>query len=295
MKTNHLPFLLLYSVCILLATPGCNSPAPTPPAEGVKEEWISLFNGKNLDGWSPKITGHDLNDNYQNTFVVEDSLLKVKYDGYKEFGNKFGHLFYKDPFSWYRLRVEYRFTGEQVPGAPDWAFRNSGVMLHCQPPATMTKDQDFPLCVEAQFLGGDGEHERSTLNLCTPGTNVVMHDSLITEHCISSSSKTYHGDQWVTAEFLVLGDSLIQHIVDGQVVMSYSKPQIGGGAVSNFDPAVMKEGSLLSGGYLSLQSESHPIHFRKVELLNLEGCTDPKAKNYQPWCVKSKTGACVYE
>ena len=83
-----------------------------------KEEWITLFNGRDLSGWTPKITGHVLGDNFGNTFRVEDGLLKVRYDQYKSFGSKFGHLFYKDSFSYYRLVVEYRFVGEQAPGGP---------------------------------------------------------------------------------------------------------------------------------------------------------------------------------
>lgn len=248
----------------LTARQGCGEAGH--PKQGA---WISLFNGKNLEGWDIKIAGHELNDNYQNTFVVEDGMIKVQYSGYKDFGGRYGHLFYRKPFSHYRLRVEYRFVGEQAPGGEGWALRNSGVMLHGQSAASMWKDQDFPISIEAQFLGGDGVHERHTSNLCTPGTNVVRNGRLETAHCMDSSSKTYHGDQWVTAEFLVLGDSLIQHILEGEVVMEYSKPQIGDGVVNNYDPAVKIDGKLLSGGTISLQSESHPIQFRKVELLDL--------------------------
>ena len=259
-----------------------------------QEEWIALFNGKNLDGWDVKINGYGLNDNYRNTFIVEDGLMKVNYDGYDDFGERYGHIFYREPFSYYRILVEYRFVGEQVSGGENWAYRNSGIMFHSQFAQSMGKDQDFPISLEAQLLGGDGENERPTLNLCTPGTNVVIDGKLITEHCITSRSKTYHGDQWVTAELLVLGDSLMQHISEGKVVFQYSKPQIGGGAVSNYDPAIKINGQALNGGYISLQSESHPIHFRKVELLNLEGCMDSKATNYKVYYIKSKNGDCKY-
>jgi len=260
-----------------------------------KEEWIALFNGKNLDGWDVKINGYGLNDNYRNTFIVEDGLMKVNYDGYDDFGKRYGHIFYREPFSHYRIRVEYRFVGEQVSGGEDWAYRNSGIMFHGQSAQSMGKDQNFPISLEAQLLGGDGENERPTLNLCTPGTNVVIDGKLITEHCITSRSKTYHGDQWVIAELLVLGDSLMQHISEGKVVFQYSKPQIGGGAVSNYDQAIKINGQAINGGYISLQSESHPIHFRKVELLNLEGCMDSKATNYKVYYIKSKNGECKYE
>jgi len=239
--------------------------------------WISLFNGKDLNDWTVKITKHELNDNFANTFRVENGVMKVSYDGYKTFDGQFGHIFYKKPFSAYLLRIEYRFVGEQVEGGPDWALRNSGAMLHGQDPKTMLRDQDFPISIEAQLLGGDGVNERSTGNLCTPGTQVEIDGKLYTPHCINSNSKTYSGDQWVRAEFLVLGDSIVHHIIEGDTVLTYEKPQIGGDGVSNFDPEVKKDGPLKSG-FISLQSESHPIEFRKVDLLDLEPYMHNKAK-----------------
>ncbi len=231
--------------------------------------WMQLFNGKDLSGWSPKITGYPFKENFGNTFSVENGVMKVKYDAYDTFNERFGHIFYKNKYGYYLMQVEYRFTGDQVKGGPGWAYRNSGVMIHCQAPETMGLKQDFPISLEVQLLGGNGKDERPTGNLCTPGTNVVMNGKLQTNHCFNSTSKTYHGDQWVTVQVLVLGDSLIQHIVEGKVVMQYEQPQIGNGNVSNFDPAVKKDGMLLKEGYISLQSESHPVEFRKVELFDL--------------------------
>jgi len=179
-------------------------------------------------------------------------------------------MFYKLPFSSYLLAVEYRFTGEQAKGGPEWAFRNSGAMIHCQSPESMGLKQDFPISIEVQLLGGNGKDERHTANLCTPGTNVVFDGKLFTNHCIDSKSKTYHGDQWVSITVLVLGDSIVKHIVEGDTVLVYEKPQIGDGNVSNYDPKEKVDGQLLKKGYISLQSESHPIEFRKVELFDLE-------------------------
>jgi Domain of Unknown Function (DUF1080) len=258
------------------------------------KEWIQLFNGKNLDGWDVKIAGYDLNDNFGDTFRVENGLLKVVYDKnkYERFDNRFGHLFYRDKFSYYIIGVEYRFVGEQAPEGPAWALRNSGIMIHSQSARSMTKQQDFPISIEVQLLGGTGKGERTTANLCTPGTNVVMNGSLVTQHCINSTSRTYDGDQWVRVEVMVLGDSQIKHILEGKTVIAYEKPQIGGGVVNNFDEQVKKDGTLLTEGYIALQSESHPIEFRKVELLNLVGCTDPKASNFKSYYVKSDNSKC---
>ncbi len=221
-----------------------------------EEKWIQLFNGKDLKDWKVKITGHELGDNFGNTFRVEDGLLKVSYDKYKKFGGKFGHLFYKTPFSHYIIRIEYRFTGKQCPGGPGWARRNSGVMLHGQTPESMGKNQKFPDSIEVQFLGGFGKGKRPTANLCTPGTHVVMNGKLFKPHCVNSKSKTYHGDKWVTVEVEVRGGEVMKHKIDGQVVLEYTKPQL-------------NNGKILTGGSISLQSESHPIEFRKVELKKL--------------------------
>ncbi len=210
-----------------------------------------------------------MGDNYGDTFRVEDGLLKVCYDKYENFDNKFGHIFYKNKFSCYRLRLEYRFVGEQTPGGPEWAFRNSGAMLHCQSPESMGLNQSFPVSIEGQLLGGNGTDKRSTANLCTPGTHVMMKGKLIKAHCTSSKSKTYHGDQWVKVEFEVYGNGKIKHIVDGEVVLEYEQPQLDEGDADA--KKLIKDGKvMLSEGYISLQSESHPIEFRKVEILPLE-------------------------
>ncbi len=232
-----------------------------------KEEWIQLFNGKNLDNWVIKIKGHPLGENYNNTFRVEDGILKVSYDKYEKFDENYGHIYYYNPFSYYKIRVEYRFTGEQCPGGPSWAFRNNGIMFHCQSPESIKLDQDFPVSIEAQLLGGDGVSERTTMNVCTPGTHIVIDTSLVTNHCTNSKSKTFHGDVWVTAELVVYGDSIIHHIVNGDTVLTYSKPQIGGSNKPADYP--VPDGTLIKEGYIALQAESHPTEFRKVELLDL--------------------------
>jgi hypothetical protein len=255
-------FLSLVGIAAGLSAELRAADAPNPG------EWIPLFNGKNLDGWTPKITGYDLGENFANTFRVENGILRVAYDGYAEFGGKFGHLFYQEPFSNYVLRVEYRFVGRQTKGGPGWALRNSGMMLHCQPPASMAKAQDFPVSIEVQLLGGDGTNPRHTANLCTPGTHVVMGGQLIKQHCTDSRSKTFHGDQWVTAEVEVHGNVRIIHRVNGETVMEYEHPQLDDGD-GDAKKLIRGGNTMLHGGYISLQAESHPVEFRKVELRRL--------------------------
>lgn len=282
-----------------LAILAFQSPTPTTHAQKAKndpdkKEWRQLFNGKDLKDWKIKIRGYALGDNFGDTFRVENGVIRVGYEKYDQYNERFGHMFFKEKFSHYVIATEYRFLGEQCPGGPGWATRNSGIMLHCQSPESMGKDQDFPISIEAQLLGGLGKGSRTTANLCTPGTNVEMDGKLFTPHCINSKSKTYDGDQWVRAELLVDGDKQIKHMVNGETVLSYEKPQVGGGNVSGHDPAVKKDGMLLSEGYISLQSESHPIEFRKVELLNLVGCMDTKATNFKSYYLKADNSKCQY-
>lgn len=284
-KIAHLLF-----ICIVIGYSCASLPKGNPD----EKVWLPLFNGKDLSGWDIKIRGHELNDNYNETFIVKDGALTADYSNYENFNETFAHIFYDQPLSYYHLKTEYRFVGEQAPGGPGWAFRNNGLMIHSQSAASMGLDQDFPISIEVQLLGGSGEGERSTANLCTPGTHVNMNGQLHTPHCTNSTSNTFHGDQWVTAEVIALGDSLIIHIVEGDTVMRYTHPQIGGGVVSGYNEVMKEDGQPLTNGYIALQGESHPTQFRKIEVLNLEGCKDPKARNYKSYYVKGNDAACIY-
>lgn len=192
--------------------------------EASNSEWLTLFNGKNLEGWTVKINGEVLGDNYKNTFRAENGILRVNYDSYEKFDNKFGHLFYKTPFKNYRLRLKYRFVGNQINGGQAWATKNSGVMIHGQSPESMLLNQEFPISLEVQLLGGiDQSIPRSTGNLCTPGTHVFMEDKLITDHCNAANSKTYYGEEWVHLEIIV-DNGNITHKINGETVIRYANP-----------------------------------------------------------------------
>jgi Domain of Unknown Function (DUF1080) len=273
--------ILLYTSCV------------TTKSEADKKDWQTLFNSRDLKNWTVKIFHHEVGDNYGNTFRVEDGIMKVRYDQYDSFNNRYGHLYYDTPFSYYHLVVEYRFVGEWRKDAPSYTIKNSGVMFHSQDPRTMPKEQDWPISVEMQFLAGLGDGKpRPTGNMCSPGTDVVFKGQIDPRHCIESTSKTYEGEQWVRAELIVLGDSLITHIINGDTVLQYSKPQIGGGVANGFDPKIKQDGKLLSTGFIAMQSEGQPIDFRKVEILNLEGCMNPKSKYYRRYFVKDNVAKC---
>ena len=198
-------------------------------------------------------------------------------------------MFYRKKLSHFRLRVEYRFYGEQMKDGPTYAKLNSGVMFHSQAPETILKEQNWPISVEAQFLAGG----RTTMNVCTPGTEIHMNGQMVKAHCTNSTSKVYQGGEWVSIELEVLGSEHVRHRVDGQLVLEYERPMIGGGVANGFDPAIKKDGTVLEDGYIALQSESQPVEFRRVELLNLSGCMNPKAKNYRSYYVHRDDAGCV--
>jgi hypothetical protein len=233
--------------------------------------WIQLFNGRDVDDWIVKINHHDVGDNFGETFRVQDGILQVRYDKYGQFDDQFGHLFYKRPFSHYHLAIEYRFVGKLQPGAPEFADRNSGALLHAQDPKTILRDQNWPISIELQFLAGlDDGRPRATGNACTPGTNVYYRGRLVHDHVIPSAAKTYAPEKWVRAEAIVRGNGSFTHFINGGKVLEYSGPEIGGGVVEGYDLTVFVEGKPLNEGYVALQSEGQPIDFRKVELKVLE-------------------------
>lgn len=244
--------------------------------EKKEEKWVQLFNGKDLTGWSPKIRTFKAGENYKDTYRVQDGAITVSYDGYdakpEDKFDKFGHLFYTGKkFSNYRLRIEYRFTGEQINGGPGWAWRNSGVMIHSEGIDSMGVDQEFPSSLEVQFLGGSGKGERGTGNLCTPGTNVIMDGKLITKHTVEAKPQiTVNGDDWVNIEVEVHGNGVVKHFVNGQQVHAYEQAQLD--EKDEHSAKLIAEGvpKMISEGYICLQSESHPVQFRKVEILELD-------------------------
>lgn len=260
------------------------------------EDWKDLFNGQDINDWIVKIHHYDVDDNHANTFNVQDKMIRVSYGDYEgDFNDRFGHLYYKQPYSYFHLKMEYRFVGELHPGAPSYTILNSGVMFHSQDPRTMPVEQDWPISVEMQFLAGLEEGKpRPTGNMCSPGTEVIYNGKMYPGHCINSSSETYFGDQWVSAELIVHGDSMVYHLINGDTVLQYTEPQIGGGVVQRYDPTMKQDGKLLTEGFIALQSEGQPVDFRKIKLLNLEGCMDPKAKNYKDYYIKSNPRDCTY-
>ncbi len=282
------------AVVALLTIAPVDGRQTSAPAGGAADRraWIQLFNGRDLDGWVPKIKGYALGENYADTFRVENGNLKAAYDKYSTFDERYGHLFYRQKFSHYIIAAEYRFVGEQVAGGPGWALRNNGLMLHSQAPETIGKDQDFPISIEAQLLGGPPSGDRTTANVCTPGTEIFQNDVMVKGHCKNSMSETYRGDAWVRVEVEVLGADHVRHMIGGKTVLEYDSPQIGGGNVINFNPAVKIDGKPLSEGYIAIQGESHPTEFRKIELLNLSGCMKPGAANFKSYFVHRDDATC---
>ena len=257
--------------CLLLLTPTATSGEELSTARS-PSEWISLFNGKDLSGWTVKITGHPLGKNFADTFRVEEGILKVSYDDYKQFDKQYGHLYTNIPYAKYRLRMEYRFTGKMMPDAPKYVNLNSGLMIHSQSPQSLELDQHFPVSLEFQFLADEGNGKRATGNVCTPGTNLEIDGKLITQHIVKSSAPTFPAHEWVAIEIEVQGNEYVIHRVNGQEVLRYERPQIDpAGRVESADK-LLQAGALtqLSFGFIALQAEGQPVWFRNIELQPLE-------------------------
>ena len=258
----------IFGMALLLFVAACSDKSSIPVA-APEGKWVSLFNGKDLNDWTVKIAGHELNDNYQNTFRVEDGLLKVSYDGYDQFGRQFGSLFYNKRFSHYWIRAEYRFVGSQAAGAPSWAFKDSGIQFHSQSPASMRKDQEFPISVEFNLIGGR-IMKRTTGDVCRNGTNLKVDGIALSDMCSSMSDVTLRGDDWITVLAEVRGGSRIKQIVNGNLIVEYTDLTLD---EQNADAqTLLKSGAdaKLSEGFISVQSNSHPVEFRKIEMLPLE-------------------------
>ena len=239
--------------------------------DDIKEinDWETIFNGKDFDGWEIKIRGEELGNNFKNTFKVNDGSLKVSYENYQNFDDRFGHIFYtKSKFKNYHLSLEYKFSGEHLKGAPGWSIKNSGIMLHSQHPSTMLLDQDFPVSSEVQLLGGLGTGERSTANMCSPGIDVDINSEKAKYHCVNSNSKTYHNDDWLKVEVIVKSNNIVHHIVENDTVISYSNLRVGGDKIPENYLSRLSEP--LTDGYISLQSEGHPVEFRNIKIKILD-------------------------
>ena len=233
--------------------------------------WRPIFDGKSLKGWTPKIVGHPAGENFQNTFIVKDGAIQVSYAGYEMFGARFGHLFYKTPFSTYRLRFNYRVLEPSLPDTPGWARGNSGVMFHSQSAESMTLNQPFPVSVEFQILGADGPKPRPTGAVCTPGVSITISGVRQSIHCTNSSGPTIPNGTWTALELEIQPDGQVPEKINGVVVHRYADI-----ALDPADPmAAVDARRLIAGrggvlpvtaGYIALQSEGHPIEFKDIEV-----------------------------
>lgn len=238
------------------------------PVSQAQEEdgWISLFNGKDLEGWTVKVAKHPLGENPGELFRVEDGIMKVSYDEFGTFDSQFAHIFTNNAYSNYILRLDYLFTGTAVEDAQHWAKLNSGVMVHSQSPLSMSEEQGFPVSMEFQFLANDTTAGTQTGNACTPGTNVVMNGELVTDHIIDATSRLYPLEEWVSAEIEVRGGEEIIHRVNGKEVLRYQTPQLD---PSDSDAQALLDAGMpmrLSQGHIALQAESQPVWFRNIQI-----------------------------
>ncbi len=240
--------------------------APAP-----ETKWQRIFDGKTLDGWTPKITGRALGEDPLRMFTVHQGAIRVSHANYKKFGGEFGHLFWKAPLTAYRIRFDYRLFGEPLPGIQEWQAANSGLMFHAQAPATMRRDQDFPVSLEFQLLGIPRPKSEPSGNLCTPGTSVEIDGKRDAPHCILSSAPLLPVGRWTKAEVEVLPNGQITHFIDGKPVLHYAAVELDP-QDKDAQPLIVAAGGKvqLNQGYIALQSEGHQIEFRNIELQRLD-------------------------
>ncbi|MEM7371650.1 MAG: DUF1080 domain-containing protein [Bacteroidota bacterium] len=264
--TNLIRLFIPFLIFLMYCSPQAGQKESQEPETETNTQWVSLFNGQNLDGWIIKIKGYEAGDNYGNTFWVEDGILKVSYDEYDSFDQTFGGLHTAKSYTNYRLKVEYRFVGETAPGAPSWGFRDSGIQYHGQDPTSMAKDQNFPICLEYNLHGGNGIDERAVGQICANGTQVKLEGEYATDYCTPPQiERTLHGDQWVTAEIDVRGDT-VSHWVNGEKILTFTEPRFN--AEHELGKTFIREGDTkLRSGHISLQSNSHPIEFRRIDIM----------------------------
>ena len=253
---HHFMTMLLVLSLAAASFSACSAHA----AEPTVGKWIDIFNGKDLDGWTPKITGHALDENYADTFQVRDGLLTVSYDKYEKFDNKFGHLFYQHAFS-LPHPPQYRFTASRPSAAPA-GFRNSGIRVHCQDPATMTKDQNFLFRSRSNSSAATAVTNAPPAP-CTPGTRRQEWQARYQFHCINSTSDTFHGDQWVTAESKSAAAKSSD--ISSTARLFLNTPARSLTRAMAMPRAADNAGTMLSKGWISLQAESHPVQFRNIK------------------------------
>ena len=256
---------ILFALLSISPCKGADEPKASVPSNN---EWIALFNGKNLDGWTIKITKHPLGENFANTFRIEDGILKVSYDDYETFDDQYGHLYTNATYSHYIFRMEYRFTGKMMPDAPHYVNLNSGFMVHSQSPQSLRLDQNFPSSLELQFLADEGKGKRPTGNLCTPGTHVEQDGVLKTQHILKSSAPTFPAEEWVQAEIEVHGNDLLIHRINGVEVLRYQHPRLDPECTIAPASDLVSAGAdlMLSSGHIALQAEGQPVWFRNIEI-----------------------------
>lgn len=265
--------ILIVTGILFLVIQSVTSQPRAVKQKNADEGFKPIFNGKDLTGWTPKVTGYTVGENPLNGIHVEDGMIRFDYSNFEKFDGRFSHLFWKDKLSSYILRIEYRFIGEMLPDAPSYCFRNSGVMIHSQSAESMDIKQNWPVSLEAQFLGSTEKRKQLTANICTPGTTIMLKGTQTEQHCVLSSSKNYYDGEWVTVDIIVHGGKDIYHVIEGDTVMAYSHPLIGGNLLPENYP--VPAGTLLEDGYIALQGEGQPIDFRKVELKILKDEAKP--------------------
>jgi hypothetical protein len=270
--SSHFAGPLLCAIIAAFAC-GCAATVATTEHQQPARKWQPLFDGRTLNGWTPKVVGYPAGEDPLQTFRVKDGVIYVSYDKYGgKMDGRWAHLFYKEPFKAFHLSLDYRFVGEEMlPLRPTPV--NSGVMFDSQSPESMALGQGYPIAVEGQLLGAyPAGPPRFNGSFCTMGTKIFGQDKDL-GHCVASSVAPASMGTWVHYELEVTADGHASESIDGKSTVSVDRveldPSFTRFPIKNLIEAA--NGRLqLNGGYIALQSEGHPIEFRNIRIMPLD-------------------------
>lgn len=248
--------------------------------------WVPLFNGRDFEGFYAHYYQYGVVEMAkQEAFRIDSGIIHVPRA--KPTANWAGqaHLFTRKRYSWYRVRVEYRYAPDHSGGS-----QNAGLIVHVENDDALirnTKDRR-PTSIEINMRRADGSPWTlwSASNLgpyinttVRPGTQLYLAAS---EGGVPWTNDPWAGDkrvvysaaantekpmgQWNQGEARIYGDSLGEFYLNGALRTRGWNFRVRASA-NDADPS--RRIPYEDGG-IGLQSEDHEIWYRNWEIMELE-------------------------
>jgi hypothetical protein len=220
---------------------------PSTPEAIVPTKTMSLFNGKDLTGWTADVPEKDKNPDAPASFIVRDGMLV-------SLGVPRGHLLTDSLFRNYRLQVEYRFPGK--PG-------NCGVLVHASRLRALSRM--FPQSIEVQM-----QHQQAGDFWCIQENIEVPN---MEARRPKKEGQNYGGSEGDARRVLNLTDGSEKPAGEWNTMVIEARDRT---------VKVWMNGDLVNDGFnatadrgkIALQAEGSEVEFRKVEI----GPLPPAAK-----------------